>query len=68
MRGGMQAGWYRRRDDAPHIVRRVSGAEGFWITCKFDLRVGSPCEPGRPLSPEAWGTLEKAPDPGFVPG
>jgi len=68
MRGAMEAGWYRRIDDAPHIVRRVSGEGSFFITCSFDLRVHMPCDPGGILSPEAWNTFVPVPDPRILPG
>jgi hypothetical protein len=65
MRGAMQSGWYRRANDAPHIVRRVSGQGGFWLTCAFDH---APCDAANPLSASDWHDFVRAPDPGIVPG
>lgn len=67
MKGTMQSGWYRKPDDAPHILRRVSGSGQFFITCQFDTRSGMPCDPGGPLDRADWGRLIPVPDPGFLP-
>lgn len=60
MKGPVTQGWYRRPRDEGHIVHRVSGRQGAWLTCMFDLRTGYPCSNGALLTEDAWERFERA--------